>query len=197
VGATPPRERHRSGAVRETRGDARPEPGVLCWNCRCLTPFQEERCQSCGAAFAGNTGGAFATSLIGDRGTVRRREPPAPSRTLADLISDLQRVHDVARDKLKENESAGGGDLFQCPSCGRFVSETASGCLCGVKFATSATTFACPECDSIIPALEDQCPVCHVQFADDLPRVTYACPRCGSHVSADAARCACGVWFED
>lgn len=194
----PPIERHRAEAVRETRGDTRPEPGVLCWNCRRLTPFQEDRCQSCGAAFAGSTGGAFATSLIGDRKPPRRREPPSPSRTLADLISDLQRVHDVAREKRKDQEAAAGThDLFQCPSCGRFVSESASGCLCGVRFATSATTFACPECDSIIPALDDECPVCHVQFADDLPRVTYACPRCGSHVSADAAHCACGVWFED
>lgn len=192
-------DRNLRSTVRETRGRSRPEPGVLCWNCRRLTPFEEDRCQFCDAAFAGSTGGAFATSRLGDR-PVRPPppRPPLPSRSLADLVADLRKVHDVAGDRPSpsRDEHADSGHLFQCPSCGRFVSEKATVCACGVKFATSATTFTCPECDSVVPALEDSCPVCHVRFEDDLPRLTYACPRCGAQVTEEATRCSCGVWFE-
>jgi len=190
--------------VRETQTAQRPSPGVLCWNCRKLTPFEEDRCRFCGAAFAGGTGGMYATSRVGERKPLRPPEPPArPSRSLSDLISDLRRVHDVSvadREPLGRRAgtpSAGESvTLFQCPSCGRFVSEQATTCACGVKFASTPDIAPCPECGSHIPALEDACPVCGFGLETG-PKFRYSCPNCGLEVSVDAVRCACGVWFED
>src|SRR3972149_2936300 len=186
-------------AVREAEGSARPEPGILCWNCRRLTPFERDRCQSCGAAFAGSTGGMYATSRLQASSPVFPSPAPDPSRTLADLLADIQRVHDVSSRRPRPALPGTGESvvLFQCPSCGRFVSDKASECSCGVKFSLETPTFACPECDSLVPELEDACPVCGVRFEDARSLVSYSCPKCGVLVAADAVRCACGVWFED
>lgn len=185
-------------SVREVRDAERPEPGILCWNCRRLTPFDHDRCQFCDAAFAGSTGGVYATSRLRDPAR-KPAAPPEPSRSLADLLADIQRVHDIAPRRpapaLRQEDAS--PLLFQCPSCGRFVSERASECLCGVRFAPEVPTFPCPECDSHVPELEDACPVCGVRFEPDAAPVAYSCPRCGAVVAADAVRCACGVWFED
>src|SRR5439155_7710780 len=35
-------------------------PRILCWKCRKLTPFELDRCEHCGSAFAGGTGGVYA-----------------------------------------------------------------------------------------------------------------------------------------
>src|SRR5438128_944429 len=90
--------------------------------------------------------------------------------------------------------------LYQCPTCGRFVSEQSTECVCGVRFAPmSAVTFSCPECGSRVPSDVGACPVCARGFgpsggANDY---VYACPRCGVHVTSEAVRCFCGAWFED
>lgn len=191
-------------SVRETQSMERPSPGILCWNCRRLTPFEETRCQYCGAAFAGSTGGVYATSRVGEVRPPRPPEPPTkPRRTLADLVADLQRVHDVARSieeaqppKERRATPRESVTLFQCPSCGRFVSESAEACACGVKFATTPDSFPCPECGSHVPTLEDACPVCGVTLGDG-PKMHYSCPNCGVEVASDTIRCGCGVWFED
>ncbi len=90
--------------------------------------------------------------------------------------------------------------LYQCPSCGRFVSEQSTECVCGVGFAPmSAVTFSCPECASRVPSDVDACPVCGRGFGPSGggSEYVYACPRCGVHVTSDAVRCSCGAWFED
>ncbi len=185
------------GGVREAiREDAR-GPRILCWNCKKLTPFETERCEYCGARFAGSTGGMYAGSRL-----VNARLPPAPAedeelaqarRSLLQLFEDLQRVHDVAGshhyDASRDEERI---TLFQCPSCGRFVSEDAAECACGVHFALEPGEGACPRCGSHIPAGSAACPVCSPQAEE----IAYACPVCGAEVSEDALRCACGARFQ-
>ncbi|MGQ0797556.1 MAG: hypothetical protein ACT4OI_06830 [Methanobacteriota archaeon] len=174
-------------------------PGILCWSCRQLTPYEEERCQHCGAAFGGSTGGVYgAGPTRGPAPSPLRPSPPRPetSRTLTNLLQDLGRIHDVSAMLQKLGAPAKETTLFQCPSCGRVVAEDARSCACGVRFAASEATFSCPECDSRVPALEDACPVCGIRF-EAAPQISYSCPKCGTPVAADALRCACGVWFED
>src|SRR5207245_4939908 len=36
-------------------------PRILCWKCRKLTPFELDRCEHCGSAFAGSTGGVYGS----------------------------------------------------------------------------------------------------------------------------------------
>lgn len=182
------------GGVRDaTREDAR-APRILCWNCKKLTPFQEERCTHCGARFAGSTGGMYAKSR-----TVSPRVPPAPAndaelvearRSLLQLFEDLQRVHDVSAahryDSARDEETI---TLFQCPSCGRFVSEDAAECACGVRFAPEAGA-PCPRCGTSLAAGSGTCPVCA-----RAEQIAYACPVCGVEVSEDAVQCSCGARF--
>ena len=181
----------------ETRG-----PRVLCWNCKKLTPFEADRCESCGARFAGSTGGVYSSRRI----TVAS-VPPAPPhdeemvearRSLLQLFEDLQRVHDVSAvheyDPIRDRESI---TLFQCPSCGRFVSEDAAECLCGVRFAPEVSVYACGTCGSPLASPSADCPVCRETRSADPSDLMYACPLCGAEVSADAVRCACGARFEE
>ena len=136
-----------SGVREAIPGETR-TPRILCWNCKKLTPFHEERCEFCGARFAGGTGGVYRPS----RPTV----PAIPSddqelvearRSLLQLFEDLQRVHDVSSnhhyDPVRDEETI---TLFQCPSCGRFVARDASECACGVRFASDHDFSVCPEC---------------------------------------------------
>jgi len=186
-----------AGQVREADGGRRPSPGILCWNCRTMTPFDEDRCQQCGAAFAGGTGGAYATSRIGRRpGIPAKPERAEPARSLSDLLRDLGRVHDVSSSIRRLDLEPREATLFQCPSCGRLVGEDARNCACGVRFASSEATFECPECESLVPTLGESCPVCGVRF-EEAPQISYSCPKCGTPVASDALRCPCGVWFED
>jgi predicted amidophosphoribosyltransferase len=178
-------------------------PRILCWNCRRLTSFKLDRCQHCGSAFAGSTGGAYRTAR-NPAPEPRARSEHGSSlrpRSLREIVEDLQRVRDLAdspREPPREEEVS--LLMFQCPTCGRFVSQAAQECVCGVRFAPpSEVTFQCPECASNVPSGGDECPVCGVgfravSFHDD---TVYACPRCGTHVDSDAVRCACGAWFED
>ena len=189
------------GGIREaSREDAR-APRILCWNCKKLTPFHEERCEYCGARFAGSTGGVYSSFR-----RVTARVPEAPSddeelaearRSLLQLFEDLQRVHDVSSsrhyDSAREEETV---TLFQCPSCGRFVAEEALDCACGVRFASEASESACPECGSHIPTGASACPVCAQRLGPGSSEVAYVCPLCGAEVSEDAVRCACGARFE-
>jgi len=121
-------------------------------------------------------------------------------RSLREIVEDLQRVRDLAdspREPPRDEEVS--LLLYQCPSCGRFVSQAAQACACGVRFAPpSEMTFQCPECASRVSP-GDECPVCGVEFRAATFRndPVYACPRCGTHVESDAIRCSCGAWFED
>jgi predicted RNA-binding Zn-ribbon protein involved in translation (DUF1610 family) len=148
-------------------------PRILCWNCKELTPFQEDRCQACGAPFAGGTGGAYQSGGASRPVHHAAKTGPPVSKDLSDarrslrqLFDDLQRVHDVASSvhDLGEETTV---TLFQCPSCGRFVSEASTACACGVRFSS-----------------------------ENLSDLMYMCPKCGSEVSADDIRCSCGAIFE-
>lgn len=178
-------------------------PQILCWKCRKLTRFGLERCQHCGSAFAGSTGGAYGSGRVARAHAFSPgEEPPPPSkRSLVEIFDDLQHVRDVAASGLgRPREREVSRRLYQCPTCGRFVSEQATECMCGVRFAPAPlVTFMCPECESRIPSEEDACPVCGVEFEPSSARddYVYACPRCGAHVASDALRCPCGAWFED
>lgn len=189
------------GGIREASRMEPRAPRILCWNCKKLTPFHEERCEYCGARFAGSTGGVYSSFR-----TVTPRVPEVPAedkeladarRSLIQLFDDLQRVHDVSSsrryDSTREEETV---TLFQCPSCGRFVAEDAVDCACGVRFATESSESVCPECGSRIPEGTGACPVCAQRFAAAPPEIAYVCPLCGAEVSEDAVRCSCGARFE-
>lgn len=166
--------------IRDAAAQVERTPRILCWNCKKLTPFHEERCEFCGARFAGSTGGVYSTRRI----TVASvpsvpsddEELAAARRSLLQLFEDLQRVHDISSehryDPVREAETI---TIFQCPSCGRFVSQEADACACGVRFA--------PE-----PPRQD--------VREEPSEIAYACPLCGAEVTADAVRCACGARFE-
>ncbi len=188
------------GGIREAVREEAHGPRVLCWNCKKLTPFQEERCEYCGARFAGSTGGVYGT-----RRTVTARVPEVPAddeelaearRSLLQLFEDLQRVHDVSSarhyDSAKEEETV---TLFQCPACGRFVAEDAAYCACGVRFASEAAESVCSECGSHVPDGVEVCPVCATRRTAHT-EIVYACPVCGAEVTADAVQCTCGARFE-
>lgn len=184
-----------SGVREAIRSDGR-EPRILCWNCKKLTPLYEDRCTFCGARFAGSTGGAYSSSSP-PKVREEDHELAEARRTLLQLFEDLQRVHDVSSRRRYDPETHEESvTLFQCPSCGRFVSEDAAACICGVTFAAEPETSACPECGSRVPSADELCPVCRTRL-DGIPAdVAYECPRCGSEVDADAVRCACGARFE-
>jgi predicted RNA-binding Zn-ribbon protein involved in translation (DUF1610 family) len=186
------------GGIREAIGDEARSPRILCWNCRRLTPFHQERCEYCGARFAGSTGGVYASA--------RSSVPSAPSddeelaearRSLIQLFEDLQRVHDVSSahhyDPVRDQDTI---TLFQCPSCGRFVAEAATECLCGVRFAEESALAECPQCGAHLSGPTDVCPICRGRMDEPASDVAYACPICGAEVSADAERCSCGARFE-
>lgn len=193
--------REDANGVREAASVEARTPRILCWNCKRLTPFHEERCEFCGARFAGSTGGVYASTRI-----VTASVPAIPSddeelvearRSLLQLFEDLQRVHDVSSarhyDAVRDEETV---TLFQCPSCGRFVAEDAAGCACGVRFASETATSVCPRCGTPQSGPAGACPICREDSVAEASDVLYACPLCGAEVSADAVRCACGARFE-
>lgn len=175
--------------VREALEAEEREPRILCWNCKKLTPYLAERCTSCGARFAGSTGGVYAPSR-----RVSKPAPPATDeltearRSLLQLFEDLQHVRDVAPPLEHRAEDEESVLLFTCPSCGRFVSEEATSCACGARFAPEMAT--CPKCGASLPSPGAACMACQVE------EVVYACPLCGAEVDADALRCNCGARFE-
>jgi len=184
-----------------------PMPRILCWKCRKLTPFELDHCQHCGSAFAGGTGGAYGSgrSINSRIGPVARGSSKARGRNLTQVFEDLQRVREIDGPSRGRQKAVPRGkevfvELYQCPACGRIVSEEATDCECGVRFGEPTTlTFACPECGSTMPSGSGGCPVCGVTFgpAGDLDLLVYSCPRCGSRVASDQARCSCGVWFAE
>ncbi len=184
--------------VREGAAGGERAPKILCWNCKKLIPFQEDRCEFCGARFAGSTGGMYATRRItvASVPAVPRddEELVAARRSLLQLFEDLQRVHDVSSarhyDPVRDAETI---TLFQCPSCGRFVSEEAADCVCGVRFVAEPSVPVCPTCGTPVASPGASCANCRHELDEDL---MYACPLCGAEVSADAVRCACGARFE-
>ncbi len=129
----------------------------------------------------------------------------ARGRNLTQIFEDLQRVREIDGPSRGQRKAPPRGkevfvELYQCPACGRIVSEEATDCECGVRFGEPTTlTFACPECGSTMPSGSGGCPVCGVTFgpSGDLDVFVYSCPRCGSRVASDQARCSCGVWFAE
>jgi len=184
-----------------------PLPRILCWKCRKLTPFELDHCQHCGSAFAGGTGGAYGSVRSGNSriGPVARGTPKTRGRNLTQIFEDLQRVREIdgpsrGQQKARPHGKEVSVELYQCPSCLRFVSEESTECECGVRFAsTTEPTFACPECGSTVPSGSGGCPVCGVKFgpSGELDLLVYSCPQCGSRVASDQARCSCGVWFAE
>jgi len=178
-------------------------PRILCWKCRQLTSFELDRCQHCGSAFAGGTGGAYRSGRIPTSDSRVRAEGGSGlrPRSLRDIVEDLQRVRDLADSPREPPEHEEVSLLsYQCPSCGRFVSQASEDCACGVRFAPpSEVMFQCPECGSNVPSGEELCPVCRVEFraASLQDHLVYSCPRCGTQVDSDAIRCSCGAWFEE
>src|SRR3989442_15699055 len=73
-------------------------PRILCWKCRELTSFDLERCQHCGSAFAGGTGGAYRSGRIPTSDSLVRAENGSGlrPRSLRDIVEDLQHVRDLA-----------------------------------------------------------------------------------------------------
>lgn len=185
--------------IRQAVAGVEKTPRILCWNCKKLTPFHEEHCEFCGARFAGSTGGVY-----GSRRVTFASVPSVPSddeelvearRSLLQLFEDLQRVHDVSParhyDPVRDAETI---TLFQCPACGRFVSEAAMDCVCGARFAAEAPLSACTNCGAPLERPGAVCPSCAGRLHEE---VSYACPLCGAEVTADAVRCACGARFEE
>jgi predicted amidophosphoribosyltransferase len=177
-------------------------PQVLCWRCRKLTPFEVDQCEHCGSPFAGSTGGAYSSGRsVREDSSRPAKASGRRTRSLAEIVEDLRRIRELSESSRKVSRRSSQrqeGYLYryQCPACARYVSEQATACACGVRFAV---TFECPECASSVPFGRDACPVCRVDFrASGLSGGhVYMCPRCGSHVSADAPRCSCGARFMD
>src|SRR5437660_9103164 len=84
-------------------------PRILCWNCHKLTPFELDRCQHCGSAFAGSTGGAYSSGRVPTSRPVSAGKPgrERPKRTLAEIVDDLQEVDEEptsSRGRPREKE---------------------------------------------------------------------------------------------
>jgi predicted amidophosphoribosyltransferase len=173
-------------------------PQILCWRCRKLTSFEVDSCEHCGSPFAGSTGGVYGSGrLFRDERPRSPRKPGRRARSLAEIVEDLRRIRELSEAARGPSRSeAGILYQYQCPSCARPVSEQATSCTCGVRFAA---TFECPECASSVPSGRDACPVCGIDFrATGLTSGhVYLCPRCGVQVSGDAPRCSCGARFLD
>src|SRR5207244_11701978 len=103
-------------------------PHILCWNCRQLTSFELDRCQNCGTAFAGDTGGAYRSGRIPKSDSFARAEVGSGlrPRSLRDIVEDLQRVRDLA-DSPRERPQAAEASLllYQCQPFSRFLSRPA------------------------------------------------------------------------
>ncbi len=200
--------------IREAVGSDRPAPGILCWNCRNLTPFPAETCKWCGAAFAGSHGGAYADALPERSMRVHVSTPAGPARpgarVLQRMIRRLERKESTVDSGLKgrgvvpsaslaakdRRASRKSVDLLECPVCGRTSLPDAGRCRCGAVFGDEATTFNCNECGSVLPIEATHCFVCGVSFAAGVT-YAYACPLCGTFVSATASACRCGAQFVD
>ncbi len=174
-----------------------PMPRILCWKCRKLTPFELDHCQHCGSAFAGGTGGAYGSgrSVNSRIGPVARGSSKARGRNLTQVFEDLQRVREIDGPSWGQRKARPRGkevfvELYQCPSCGRIVSEEATDCECGVRFAESTTLpFACPECGATVPSGSGGCPVCGVTFGPASRPTKPAAPAaCGSPSDATNLR---------
>src|SRR5438094_8006345 len=55
-------------------------PRLLCWKCRKLTPFDLDRCEHCGSALAGCTGGVYAHERNPRPRPTRARKPASVPR---------------------------------------------------------------------------------------------------------------------
>src|SRR2546429_9682624 len=130
-------------------------PRILCWKCRKLTPFDLDRCEHCGSPFAGSTGGVYGSDR---RSRPRATSPPKPSsgprkRTLLEIVEDLRHVNEgttSVRGRPREKELS--VRLYQCPTCGRFVSEQSTECVCGVRLAPlSARPVSCSRDGARVP----------------------------------------------
>src|SRR5256712_1757480 len=178
-------------------------PRIRCWKCRKLTPFELDRCEHCGSALAGSTGGAYGSARKSRPQTtsVPKAASAPPKRSLLEIVEDLRHVNDATtsvRGRPREKEVS--VRLYQCPTCGRFVSEQSTECVCGVSFAPmSSVTLPCPDCGSRVPSDVDACPACSRGFTPSggAGDYVYACPRCHVHVASDAVRCSRGAWLED
>src|SRR5712692_815409 len=69
-------------------------PRILCWKCRKLTPFELDRCEHCGSAFAGGTGGVYSSDRKSrSRATSSPKAAAAqPKRSLLEIVEDLRHV---------------------------------------------------------------------------------------------------------
>src|SRR5256886_1730048 len=121
-------------------------PRILCWKCRKLTPFELDRCEHCGSAFAGSTGGVYGSDRKSRPRTTSAPKAASarPKRSLLEIVEDLRHVNDATtsvRGRPREKELS--VRLYQCPTCGRFVSEQSTECVCGVHVASDAVRCSC------------------------------------------------------
>src|ERR1700752_382501 len=71
-------------------------PRILCWKCRKLTPFELDRCEHCGSAFAGSTGGVYGSERKSRSRTTSapKASSTPPKRTLLEIVEDLRHVNE-------------------------------------------------------------------------------------------------------
>src|SRR5207247_10380729 len=104
-------------------------PRMLCWKCRKLTPFELDRCEHCGSAFAGSTGGVYGSDR---KSRPRATSTPKPSsaprkRTLLEIVEDLRSVNEGTTSvRGRPREKGLSVRLCHCPTCGPFVSAQAT-----------------------------------------------------------------------
>ena len=174
---TNPPMRH---GIREATGTERPSPGILCWNCRTLTPFPSDACKWCGAAFAGSHGGGYEDQLP-DRSV--RGPVSSPATATVDSAKNLRRI--VRRLGVSES-AAEARPSAPAPPTARPSPP---------RGARASPSTDCPVCGSVLPMETDHCFVCGSAFHD--AGTMYACPRCGVIVPEAATTCRCGAQFAD
>ena len=201
-----PRDPPPRRGIREATGPERPSPGILCWNCRTLTPFPSGACKWCGAAFAGVHGGAYGdqipeitvrapvSSPAAARGLPKNLKPIVRRLGIGESASEprpVERATAPSRVSTPPRQSLAA----DCPVCGRPSAPGARRCQCGALFGDAPTTFNCAECGSVLPMQADHCFVCGVAFGQ--AGLMYACPLCGASVPEAATTCRCGARFVD
>jgi len=183
--------------IREATGSERPAPGILCWNCRQLTPFPSGSCRGCGAAFAGTHGGVVPDCMPDQ--TVRAplsvptvTPPVRPRRRIVRHLADpAPMVESVPRETVVSRA------ITSIPASAprrepRVVSQLGTPRPMTLP-SKPAVLAECPVCGRTPSPAAQGC-VCGAVFGDAMTTVN--CAECGSVVPIETDRCfVCGVTF--